>query len=90
MAVYFLDNDQKVIKIVPDDGAISILQTQELSEGDGLLKDTLYVRLKNDQRLFDAQYMAVKSYGDNRNAFDLYRIVNEIVPDTTTEFEGVQ
>src|SRR5699024_223851 len=50
----------------------------------------LSVRLKNDERLFNAQYMAIKSYGGNRNAFDLYRITSEMVPDNATEFVGVQ
>src|SRR5699024_8428249 len=90
LAVYFLDNNQQLIKIVPDNGAISILQTQELPEDNSLLKDVLSVHLKNDERLFDAQYMAIKSYDGNRNSFDMYRIVNELVPDNATEFEGVQ
>ena len=85
-----MDNDQQLIKIVPDNGAISILQTQELPEDSNLLKDLLSVHLKNDERLFDAQYMAIKSYDGNRNSFDMYRIVNELVPDNATEFEGVQ
>lgn len=85
-----MDNEQQLIKIVPDNGAISILQTQELPEDSNLLKDVLSVHLKNDERLFDAQYMAIKSYDGNRNSFDMYRIVNELVPDNATEFEGVQ
>ena len=85
-----MDNDQQLIKIVPDNGAISILQTQELPEDGSLLKDMLSVHLKNDERLFDAQYMAIKSYDGNRNSFDMYRIVDELVPDNATEFEGVQ
>lgn len=88
--IYFLDGNQEVIKIVRSSAVISDIQTQELPEDNSLLKDYLSVRLKNDERLFDAQYMAIKSYDGNRNSFDMYRIVNELVPDNATEFEGVQ
>src|SRR5699024_12672072 len=50
----------------------------------------LSVHLKNDERLFDAQYMAIKRYDGNRNSFDMYRIVNELVPDNAAACEGVQ
>lgn len=88
--IYFLDGNQEVIKIVRSSAVISAIQTQELPEDNSLLRDYLNVRLKNDERLFNAQYMAIKSYGGNRNAFDLYRIASEIVPDNATEFMGVQ
>lgn len=88
--IYFLDGNQEVIKIVRSSAVISAIQTQELPEDNSLLRDYLSVRLKNDERLFNAQYMAIKSYGGNRNAFDLYRIASEIVPDNATEFMGVQ
>ena len=88
--IYFLDGNQEVIKIVRSSAVISDIQTQELPENNSLMIDRLSVQLKNDERLFNAQYMAVKSYDDNRNAFDLYRIASEIVPDNATEFVGVQ
>lgn len=88
--IYFLDGNQEVIKIVRSSAVISAIQTQELPEDNSLLRDYLSVRLKNDERLFNAQYMAIKSYGGNRNAFDLYRIASELVPDNATEFMGVQ
>ena len=88
--IYLLDGNQEVIKIVRNSAVISAIQTQELPEDNSLLRDYLSVRLKNDERLFNAQYMAIKSYGGNRNAFDLYRIASELVPDNATEFMGVQ
>lgn len=88
--IYFLDGNQRVIKIVRSSAIVSAIQTQELPEDNSLLRDYLSVRLKNDERLFNAQYMAIKSHGGNRNAFDLYRIASEIVPDNATEFMGVQ
>ena len=88
--IYLLDGNQEVIKIVRSSAVISAVQTQELPEDNSLLRDYLSVRLKNDERLFNAQYMAIKSYGGNRNAFDLYRIASELVPDNATEFMGVQ
>ncbi|HZK22880.1 MAG TPA: hypothetical protein VFC62_02120, partial [Atopostipes sp.] len=64
--IYFLDGNQEVIKIVRNSAVISAIQTQELPEDNSLLRDYLSVRLKNDERLFNAQYMAIKSYGGNR------------------------
>ena len=58
--IYFLDGNQEVIKIVRNSAILSAVQTQELPEDNSLLRDYLSVRLKNDERLFNAQYMAVK------------------------------
>ena len=46
--------------------------------------------MQGDKRLTNAQYMAVKSYRGNDQAFDMYQIVNENTPDDTMAFVGVQ
>ena len=90
MAIYFFDHNQDLLKIVPDTATFSAIQTQELPDDGGLLKDTLEVTVQGDKRLTNAQYMAVKSYRGNDQAFDMYQIVSENTPDDTMAFVGVQ
>ena len=88
MAIYFFDKDQDLIKIVPDSATIEAYQKQELDD-DSLLKDTLDVKVFGDEQLLDAEYMAVKSYEGNDQAFDMYRIVTDTTPDKTMSFTGM-
>ena len=73
---------------MPDSATFEAIQTQELDE-DSLLKDTLRVKAKGDEKLLDAEYMAVKSYEGNDQAFDMYRIVTDTTPDKTMSFTGM-
>jgi len=77
------------MKIVDDDTAISIIQTQELPDDGSLLKDTLNIEIMNDETLLSAEYMAVKGVG-NANDFDMYRILDYETAGNTTRFTGVQ
>src|SRR5699024_2726978 len=90
MAVYFMNNDQRVIKIVGYEALREDTQTQELPDDGSLLKDMLTVSAMNDERLDDAQYMAVESYTGNKQSFDMYRIVNQRTEQNWTTFDGVQ
>lgn len=73
---------------MPDSATFEAIQTQELDE-DSLLKDTLSVKVKGDERLLNAEYMAVKSYTGNDQTFDMYRIVTDTTPDKTMSFTGM-
>ena len=44
---------------MPESATFEAIQTQELDD-DSLLKDTLSVTVKGDEKLLDAEYMAVK------------------------------
>ena len=88
MAIYFFDKNQTLIKIAPDNATFEAVQTQELDD-DSLLKDTLSVTVKGDEKLLDAEYMAVKSYTGNAQTFDMYRIVTDSTPDKTMTFTGM-
>ena len=88
MAIYFFDKNQTLIKIAPDSATFEAVQTQELDD-DSLLKDTLSVTVKGDEKLLDAEYMAVKSYTGNAQTFDMYRIVTDSTPDKTMTFTGM-
>lgn len=73
---------------MPESATFEAIQTQELDD-DSLLKDTLRVKVKGDEKLLDAEYMAVKSYEGNDQAFDMYRIVTDTTPDKTMSFTGM-
>ena len=88
MAIYFFDKNQTLIKIVPESATFEAIQTQEL-DGDSLLKDTLSVTVKSDEKLLGAEYMAVKSYKGNAQTFDMYRIVTDTTPDKSMSFTGM-
>ena len=88
MAIYFFDKNQTLIKIAPDSATFEAIQTQELDD-DSLLKDTLSVTVKGDEKLLDAEYMAVKSYTGNAQTFDMYRIVTDTTPDKSMSFTGM-
>ena len=88
MAIYFFDKNQTLIKIAPDSATFEAIQTQELDD-DSLLKDMLSVTVKGDEKLLDAEYMAVKSYTGNAQSFDMYRIVTDSTPDKTMTFTGM-
>ena len=88
MAIYFFDKNQTLIKIVPESATFEAIQTQELDD-DSLLKDTLSVTVKGDEKLLDAEYMAVKSYTGNAQTFDMYRIVTDTTPDKSMSFTGM-
>lgn len=88
MAIYFFDKNQTLIKIVPESATFEAIQTQELDD-DSLLKDTLSVTVKGDEKLIDAEYMAVKSYKGNAQTFDMYRIVTDATPDKSMSFTGM-
>lgn len=88
MAIYFFDKNQTLIKIVPESATFEAIQTQELDD-DSLLKDTLSVTIKGDERLISAEYMAVKSYRGNAQTFDMYRIVTDTTPDKSMSFTGM-
>ena len=76
------------MKIVPESATFEAIQTQELDD-DSLLKDTLSVTVKGDEKLSNAEYMAVKSYKGNAQAFDMYRIVTDTTPDKSMSFTGM-
>ena len=88
MAIYFFDKNQTLIKIAPDSATFEAIQTQELDD-DSLLKDTLSVTVKGDEKLLNAEYMAVKSYKGNAQTFDMYRIVTDTTPDKSMTFMGM-
>lgn len=88
MAIYFFDKDQTLIKIVPESATFEAIQTQELDD-DSLLKDILSGTVKGDEKLLDAEYMAVKSYEGNAQVLDMYRIVNDITPNKSMSFTGM-
>ena len=73
---------------MPESATFEAIQTQELDD-DSLLKDTLSVTIKGDEKLLDAEYMAVKSYTGNAQAFDMYRIVTDTTPDKSMSFTGM-
>ena len=88
MAIYFFDKNQTLIKIVPESATFEAIQTQELDD-DSLLKDILSVTTKGDEKLLDAEYMAVKSYTGNAQTFDMYRIITDTTPNKTMSFTGM-
>ena len=88
MAIYFFDKNQTLIKIAPDSATFEAIQTQELDD-DSLLKDMLSVTVKGDEKLLEAEYMAVKSYTGNAQTFDMYRIVTDSTPDKNMTFTGM-
>ena len=73
---------------MPESATFEAIQTQELDD-DSLLKDTLSVTVKGDEKLLDAEYMAVKSYTGNAQTFDMYRIVTDTTPDKSMSFTGM-
>ena len=73
---------------MPESATFEAIQTQELDD-DSLLKDTLSVTIKGDEKLLDAEYMAVKSYEGNAQVLDMYRIVNDITPNKSMSFTGM-
>lgn len=89
MAVYFFDRDQKLIKLVGYNKVVDVWQEQEIKDDSSLLNDVLTAYIKNDPELLEPAYFAVKEYGGNRNAFDMYEIRN-ITTGKHTEFIGIQ
>lgn len=73
---------------MPESATFKAIQTQELDD-DSLLKDTLSVIIKGDEKLLDAEYTAVKSYTGNAQALDMYRIVSDTTPDKSMSFTGM-
>ena len=73
---------------MPESATFEAIQTQELDD-DSLLKDTLSVTVKGDEKLLNAEYMAVKSYTGNAQTFDMYRIVADTTPDKSMSFTGM-
>src|SRR5699024_1025433 len=89
-AVYFMNNDQRVIKVVGYEALREVTQTQDVPDDGSLLKDMLTVSGMNDESLDDAQSMAVERYTGNKQSFDMYRIVNQRTEQNWTTFDGVQ
>ena len=73
---------------MPESATFEAIQTQELDD-DSLLKDTLSVTVKGDEKLLDAEYIAVKSYTGNAQTFDMYRIITDTTPNKTMSFTGM-
>ena len=73
---------------MPESATFEAIQTQELDDG-SLLKDTLSVTVKGDEKLLNAEYMAVKSYTGNAQTFDMFRIVTDTTPDKSMSFTGM-
>lgn len=85
-----MDKNQLVNYIVKDDDIIQAIQTQEIPSDGGLMKDTLSVKTKHNNKLDDSQYIAVKDDSGNDNAFYMYKVISYKTTDNVSSFEAVQ
>lgn len=88
MAVYFLDENQTLIKSVPFDKCIDVNQEMEIKGDSSLLNDVMTVSIPNDERLAEASYMAVREHSELNQSFDAYEI-KKVDTDRHTTFTGV-
>lgn len=85
--VYFLDDEQKLLKAVKEKEIISCIQTKELTpEKTDLMNDKLEVTTLDIKKIRDAVFMAVR---ENGSSFSMYKILNDSDPRGQLQFTGI-
>ncbi len=85
--IYFLDDEQKLLKGVGEKEIIEDIQTKEITEDKSeLMSDTLSVTVLDNEKIRDAVFMAVR---ENESSFSMYKIIADSDPHGTLQFTGV-
>lgn len=85
--IYFLDDEQKLLKGVGEKEIIEDIQTKEITEDKSeLMGDTLSVTVLENEKIRDAVFMAVR---ENESSFSMYKIITDSDPHGTLQFTGV-
>ncbi|WP_270375344.1 phage tail spike protein, partial [Enterococcus thailandicus] len=85
--IYFLDDEQKLLKGVGEKEIIEDIQTKEITEDKSeLMSDALSVTVLDNEKIRDAVFMAVR---ENESSFSMYKIITDSDPNGTLQFTGV-
>ena len=85
--IYFLDDEQKLLKGVGEKEIIEDIQTEEITEDKSeLMSDTLSVTVLDNEKIRDAVFMAVR---ENESFFSMYKIITDSDPNGALQFTGV-
>lgn len=85
--IYFLDDEQKLLKGVGEKEIIEDIQTKEITEDKSeLMSDALSVTVLDNEKIRDAVFMAVR---ENESSFSMYKIITDSDPHGTLQFTGV-
>lgn len=85
--IYFLDDEQKLLKGVGEKEIIEDIQTKEITEDKSeLMSDTLSVTVLDNEKIRDAVFMAVR---ENESSFSMYKIITDSDSNDTLQFTGV-
>ena len=87
--IYFMDDEQRVIKGIALSETITAIQEMEIKDDSSLLQDVMSVSIKNDLELNEPSFFAVRSDSTVKQSFDMYEIKTKKVDEYTT-YTGIQ
>lgn len=87
--IYFMDDEQRVIKGISLSETIAAIQEMEIKDDSSLLQDVMSVSIKNDLELSEPSFFAVRSDSVVKQSFDMYEIKMKKVDEYTT-YTGIQ
>jgi phage minor structural protein len=86
-SIYFLDDEQNLLKVIGENKIIESIQTKELtSDKSELMNDTLSVSVLDDDKIRDAAFTAVR---ENDSSFSMYKITADSDPRGRLSFSGI-
>ena len=87
--IYFMDDEQRIIKGIALSETITAIQEMEIKDDSSLLQDVMSVSIKNDLELSEPSFFAVRSDSTVKQSFDMYEIKTKKVDEYTT-YTGIQ
>ncbi|WP_270293512.1 phage tail spike protein, partial [Enterococcus casseliflavus] len=86
-SIYFLNDEQELLKVCGESKIIESIQSKEITaDKSELMNDTLSVSVLDDKKIRDAAFMAVR---ENDNSFSMYKITADSDPRGRLSFTGV-
>ncbi|WP_430600922.1 hypothetical protein IGI84_001237 [Enterococcus sp. DIV0008] len=86
-SIYFLNDEQELLKVCGESKIIESIQSKEITaDKSELMNDTLSVSVLDDKKIRDAAFMAVR---ENDDSFSLYKITADSDPRGRLSFTGV-
>lgn len=86
-SIYFLNDEQELLKVCGESKIIESIQSKEITaDKSELMNDTLSVSVLDDKKIRDAAFMAVR---ENDDSFSMYKITADSDPRGRLSFTGV-
>lgn len=86
-SIYFLNEEQELLKVCGESKIIESIQSKEITaDKSELMNDTLSVSVLDDKKIRDAAFMAVR---ENDDSFSMYKITADSDPRGRLSFTGV-